>query len=731
MTVDDILEKDNCIPAIVPGNLEIDLQRAGLLEDPFYGQNVLKAQELEAVHMFYGRKFKYSKTERTVPILTFEGLDTVAEIYLNGKLIGSCENMFVAQTFQLDTIKDGENDLLVHIIPACIAARGRKLSVYNSALKYNYESLRLRKSASMFGWDIMPRLVSGGIYRPVYIEDRPLEYLKQVYVMAKYVDPNINLAEIEMFFDAEVLGDAISEYEITLRGHCRDSSFEISDRLWFSAGHIRVWVENALLWWPKGYGAQALYDVEVTLSKNDVVIDTWMTRFGIRSVALERTAITDQFLSGKFQFYVNNKKIFILGTNMVPIDALHSRDRQRLPRVMELVEDTGCNMIRLWGGGIYEDDYLYDFCDEKGILIWQDFCMACGTYPVDDDFCEVMREEGEKVVRRLRQHPAIAIWAGDNECDVMGFKGKPSNNKITREVLQKVVEFEDSMRPYLPSSPFVDLEAEKYPGDLLPENHLWGPRDYYKSEYYKRSLCSFVSEIGYHGCPSRSSLGKFLPADKLWPWKGNDDWMLHASSMEKGERGIFAYRIELMAKQIKELFGEIPDTLDDFILASQISQAEAKKFFIEFFRTGQPKRTGIIWWNLIDGWPQFSDAVVDYYFEKKLAYHYIKQVQQPVLLSIKEPENWNLVLVAVNDTDQSLALKYCIKEMTAGEVIIDEETTIHHGVTPLKNIPYSQGEKKMYLMEWEVNGCKGKNHYLAGNPPFSLEVYRRLLKDLY
>ncbi len=757
VTYDAICGMPDYMPARVPGNLELDLQRAGHIGDPFFGLTTLKLQKLESLHMFYGRRFEYhrpvqgqtaeagirtgqaaqtglgmdTRRYQTTPVLTFEGLDTVAEIFLNGCLVGRCENMLITQTFVLSDLKDGENDLVVHIIPACIAARGRKMSAANNALKYDYESLRLRKSASMFGWDIMPRLVSGGIWRPVYIEEVPRESLRQVYLMTTDLNVEEETASLVLFYEADVWGDDLSEYRIRLTGTCGDSTFAASDRLWYTAGKLYVSLEHAKFWWPKGQGSQDLYEVEVELTRNGDVVDTWHTRTGIRTVSLERTALTDPFFGGKFRFLVNGRSVFILGTNFVPVDAMHSRDRERLPRVLELLEDSGCNAIRCWGGSVYEDDLLYDFCDEKGILIWQDFMMACGTYPIDDAFCKVMEEEAQFVVRRLRQHPSLLLWSGDNECDMSAFKKRPSGNRITREVLPAVVEYEDPVRPFLPSSPFVDREAEGVPEAYLPENHLWGPRDYYKSDYYRNSLCSFASEIGYHGCPARESIEAFLPPEHSWPWQDNDYWMAHASSMELGNSGNFNYRIRLMADQIRELFGVIPDNLEDFVTASQISQAEAKKFFIELFRTGQPDRTGIIWWNLIDGWPQFSDAVVDYYFRKKLAYYYIRQVQQPVLLSMKEPKDWHLEMVAVNDTGGSIRLVYSVEELTAGLEIDSGEIFVPEGMKHIMNIPYSQGEKKIYRMHWEYGAGRGWNHYLAGNPPFSLQEYKTYLLDSY
>ena len=723
--------EESAIPARVPGNFEIDLMRAGCLEDPFFGQNVLKTQALESVHMVYARTFQYRGRDGYTPVLTFEGLDTVAEVFVNGQLAGRCENMFIAQRFELDGLREGENDIAVHIIPACIAARGRKISAINNALKYNYETMRLRKSPSMFGWDIMPRLVSGGIYRPVYIEERPREYIKQAYLMTTRVDARQSTADLALFYEADVRGDDLSQYRIALRGRCGESAFFEEDRLWYTAGKLFVHLEDARLWWPKGYGAQPLYDIEVTLERSGTVLDRQTFRTGLRTVALERTALTDMFFGGKFRFYVNGAPVFLLGTNFVPIDALHSRDRERLPQVMELVEDVGVNAIRCWGGGVYEDEYFYDWCDAHGILIWQDFMMACGTYPSDDDFCRVMEEESEAVVRRLRQHPSLLLWSGDNECDMSAFRKRPSGNRITREVFPRVVEYEDPVRPYLPSSPFIDKEAEGKPEEYLPENHLWGPRDYFKSDFYRNSLCSFASEIGYHGCPAPASLEKFLPADRLWPWQGNDDWLVHAAAMETGGKGSYDYRIGLMARQIRELFGEIPDNLEDFALASQISQAEAMKFFVEMFRMGQPQRTGIIWWNLIDGWPQFSDAVVDYYYEKKLAYYYLRSAQRPVILCMREPRDWKLEMVAVNDTGRDADIAYTVRDGFTGETLRTGHARVPAGVTRLCDFPYSQGEKKIYRMDWEENGHPGKSHYLCGKPPFGLSEYRSFLETVF
>lgn len=722
----------------VPGNFELDMVEAGLLPDPFYGENLLESEKMEDMHLFYARKFDYSTEEGTEPWLVFEGIDTVAEIYLNGKKTGSCDNMFIPQEFPAQSLlREGENELVVHIAPACIEARKNKISAGNTALKYNYEALRLRKAPHMFGWDIMPRIVSAGIFRPVRLEYRPAIRLNQAYLMTAGIDLDRKTAHLQLFYDFKTQDADLSRYEIEVTGRCGDSSFYASERPWFTAGKLDFTAENVRFWWPKGYGAPDLYQITVSIKKDGAVLDTIRHSSGIRTVHLEHTGLTDAFFNGKFHFEVNGRKIFILGTNFVPIDAFHSRDRQRLPAVMDLLDDSGCNAIRCWGGGVYEDDYLYTRCDELGILIWQDFMMACALHPTDEEFCRVIRHEAEAVVRRLRHHASIMLWSGDNECDQFtqygAFPRDPNRNRITRQVLQDVIDAEDPTRPYLPSSPYVGPDAARLVDDTyLTERHLWGPRDYFKSEFYKGSLCNFASEIGYHGCPSRDSLEKFLPADKLWPWQNNDAWMIHAASPEKGTGGSYAYRIELMAKQIRELFGTLPDNLEDFILASQISQAEAFKFFIELFRTGKPNRTGIIWWNLIDGWPQFSDAVVDYYFNKKLAYYYIKQVQQPILLSVAEPKNWCCEVKLVNDTGARQDIFCRINDyMGHNRTVYEGIISIDGEVKTVTSLPYSQGEKKIYTLEWTCGDRSGKNHYLAGNPPFELAFYRDFLHRYY
>lgn len=358
--------------------------------------------------------------------------------------------------------------------------------------------------------------------------------------------------------------------------------------------------------------------------------------------------------------------------------------------------------------------------------------MACALYPQDADFCRRLETEARAIVKRLRQHPCLVLWAGDNECDQasgwLGRKHDPNENVLTRQLLPRVLREEDSSRPYLPSSPYIDPVAYQAGEHFLPENHLWGPRDYYKSRFYKESLCHFVSEIGYHGCPTPESLRRFISPEYLWPYQHNPEWTLHSTSPVPGE-DLYDYRVELMAKQVRELFGAVPDTLEEFAFASQASQAEAMKFFVEFFRGTKWRRTGIIWWNLIDGWPQFSDAVVDYYFRKKLAYYFTQTSQQPLCLMFHEPESWRQALVAVNDTREPITLDYTITDLADDTVVTSgHAVAAADSVTELTHVPFSMGDHHCYLITWTTPTGQYHNHYLAGNPPFDLQHYRHWLE---
>jgi beta-mannosidase len=525
--------------------------------------------------------------------------------------------------------------------------------------------------------------------------------------------------------------DPAAPVELRIAGRRPGSSFDARASLLFGAGVVRFTVSEPDLWWPRGRGAAALYEVTVELVRDGRVLDSRSFRHGIRTVTLDRSSSAGSADRGQFQFSVNGEPTFVLGTNWVPLDAYHARDVQRIPDALGLVVELGCNLIRCWGGNVYENDLFYDLCDAEGLLVWQDFAMACAIYPQDSSFQAVIRDEVRQVVRRLRGHPCILVWVGDNECDEQyAWKSRrrdPNDNVLTRHVIPAVLREEDPSRPYLPSSPFIDPFDFGNPERDLVEDHLWGPRDYYKSPFYTSTRVRFTSEIGYHGCPDVESLRRFLTPERLWPYQDNPEWLLHATSPFPGI-DTHDYRVELMANQVRALFGTVPDTLDDFVYASQASQAEALKFFIDSFRAEKWTRTGIIWWNLLDGWPQFSDAVVDYYFVRKRAFDFIRRAQSPIALILREPAAGSQELVVSNDTRRDERIRFEVRAVDDRRVILAGRATARaDAVTTLGRI-VDQGVQGLYQLTLTRGDEITVGTYLGGRPPFDLEQYRAWMR---
>ena len=729
------------IDASVPGNIELDLERSGRVPELFVGANITELARFEGMDFWYECEFDGPDGEHTRPVsLVFEGVDCIATYWLNGEEIGRSANAMIEHRFDVsDTLRRGApNHLVVHIQSAIVAARRKTYEPIMRALPMNWAGLHIRKPAHAYGWDIMPRAVLGGIWRSVHLEETEACRFTDLYFTTNSVgepgpDGRPGPATLSLFYAVATDPARLSQALVHVRGSCGDSSFDVSERAVFTAGSLSFAVEHPKLWWPRGYGEPNLYDVTVELVVDGAVAAASSAIVGIRTVALERSETTDPVGGGQFRFVVNGVPILVKGSNWVPADAFHSRDADRYGKLLDLFRDLGCSMLRCWGGNVYEDHGFYEFCDRNGIMVWQDFAMACARYPQDDEFAAELRAEAEAVVRKLRAHPALVVWCGDNECDQAW--PDPSVNRLTREVLPDVVRRLDPDRPYIPSSPYYAPEVVRT-GDRnrLPECHLWRPRDYYKSAMYTSHTAHFVGEIGYHGCPNVSSIRKFIRKERLWPPESNPEWMVHASDPLAGE-GRWAYRIELMRKQVRELFGESPTSLDRFALASQICQAEAKKFFVEMTRLGKWRRTGVLWWNVVDGWPQFSDAVVDYYLGKKLAYHYLRRVQQPVCVMIGELADWHHRVVLGNDSRVDVRGRYSIRNAEDGAVVLAGEFfgPANENVE-LGRVPGSHAEHELYLIEWQSNPARGGstttvggNHYLAGFPPIDLARYERWL----
>lgn len=717
--------------AQVPGNVELDLIRAGKLPaDLDRGNNIYKLRELENRQWWYSRTFEAPSLaggERCE--LVFNGVDTLASVWVNGRKIGTLENMLVPHRIDVtESLRSGENQLIVGIDSTVLAARSYPVHPGEIAMENNWESLWIRKAPHGFGWDIMPRVVSVGLWRDVYLEVIPDTRFRSVYLATMSVDVKHQNAGLFLHWDIHTTAWPVDDWtvRVTVSSQAGNQALQKTFPVLCTTACQRLEVKNIELWWPKGYGEAPLYTVHLELlDGSERLLAEWEARHGFRTVELEHTDTTTADGDGDFVFRVNGRKIFIKGTNWVPLDALHSRDAERLEETLDMACDLNCNMIRCWGGNVYEDQAFFNRCDEEGILVWQDFAFACALYPQVPEFFEKVRKEAETLIPLLRNHPSLVLWAGNNEVDYSYSVALPKQNpnrtdKISREVLASACSRMDPWRDYLPSSPyFSPVLWETDSSDIHhPEDHLWGPRDDFKGSYYLESGAHFVSEIGYHGCPSRASLEKMMTPENLWPGKDNDEWLTHA--IRPQPRSVeFNYRLALMAHQISVLFNTVPESLDGFVSASQISQAEALKFFIERFRIGKGRRTGILWWNLRDGWPQISDGIVDYYGSAKAAYQVIRRVQQNVCVMLDEAMDKRHEAVVVNDTFSPVKLSAAIS-LDGAKRLTGEFTVPANGRLSLGHVPQTE-TPVFYLIEWIIGNETFRNHYLAGPRPFDLE----------
>ena len=728
-TANEIIE--NGLPIInasVPGNFELDFMREGILDDVYWGANSTKTHRLENLHFYYFTEFELFHKDGCNTVLSFEGIDTVAEIFVDGEKIAFVENMHHAHKFNFNGYKDGKHSLLVHILPVVLYAREFDIPAMCYNLKYNHDAIEVRKSASMFGWDIMPRIVSAGLFKPVVVEYVKKSRIKDPFVYLERLNNEKTGGRLILTFKIETEDDFLFDYKVKIKGKCKDHEFSYEMVPYSASNKCGMNLNDVYFWWPKNYGEPNLYDVEFSLYKGEELVDTQTVKTGLRKVWLKRTSLSGD--KGDFCFIINGKRIFVTGTNWVPTDAFPSRHDEYLLRGLDFINELGCNMLRCWGGNTYPSQELYDYCDEHGIMIWQDFAMGCGHYPDDERLCNLIKEEVKQVAIAYRNHPSLVLWAGDNECDVCVVYNaesdlteddqtanlNPNYNKLTRDVVLREIRNHDASRPYLPSSPYVDELA--YIKGNPSELHVWGPRDFFKGDYYRLTKCHFASEIGYHGCPSPNSIKKFiskesLPQNSITEIYTNPEWLIHAAGIEPYVEGNpYAFRLPLMVKQVERIFGTASGDLDEFARQSQISQAEAKKFFIESFRAQKWRKTGILWWNVIDGWPQVSDAIIDWYGVKKLAYGYIKRSQSPLCLIFGEPTNGKHTLIATNDSRVDESVEYKVTNLVNDKVVLSGKFDIEKdGKLDVNALDVENNA--FYLIEWTSKQGKGKNHFVT------------------
>jgi beta-mannosidase len=611
--------KDDWWNAAVPGDIHIDCIREALIPDPFFGTNQDNCIWMEEKDWWYRFDFlapEWKSNQRV--ILLFEGLDTFATIFLNGTEIGCHQNMFTPVRIEItEKLIPGTNRLAV-----CLSSPIFSVDIDRSPGVSGNPIHRLftRKAQACYGWDIAPRLVTCGIWKPVSLI--VVDELEIANVEIRTINVLDKLAEMEVSIDILKHSETLIEQVVELTIDNQTINIPFSCNSSFTTITHQFIINNPKLWWPHNHGIPNLYDYTIRLKSGEKIIDETKCHFGIRTIQLIQESQEDGKTS--FFFKINEKPIFLKGMNWTPADAIYTRiDHERYSKLILAAVDANINAFRVWGGGIYESDYFYDLCDQYGILVWQDFMFACGCYPQDEKFLIEVHEEAEYIVRRLRLHPCLLIFCGDNENDwlaplfgVPDYQFSPLSKKILPEIIHRL----SPEIPYVPSSPF-SLSIEDQNSPLEGDIHLWAHGTSYASDFYTACHPRMVTEIGHIAMPDMDIIRTFIKEDDLWPiW--NESWLMHSADPLRVGWGI--KRLKSMFDSIKERGWEEPSTLEDLIKKTQQLQAEATFTWIKHF-SSDPECWGIFLWNLADCWPQVSDAYIAYPFNPKPAFAVVKE----------------------------------------------------------------------------------------------------------
>lgn len=652
------LGKDTWYPALVPGCVHTDLLNNKLIDDPFYRDNEQKLQWIGKTDWEYQTNFNITSEilERDQIDLVFEGLDTYANIFLNDESLLNVDNMF--RTWRADCkrlLRPGANTLRIRF-------RSPVNEVLPLMAKLNYQlpagndqgektSPHTRKAPYQYGWDWGPRFVTSGIWRPLSLEAWNKARVEDLHILPKQV----TAAAASLAASVEVIADSNATATIIV-DNLTNKSIAAKRVVSLTPGANRIELDFVIprpaLWWPNGLGAHPLYSFKARLLFNEKQIDEAMTRTGLRSLELRQ----EPDASGKsFAFVINGVPVFAKGGNWIPADSFPTRiSKAKYRQLLESVRDTNMNMLRVWGGGIYERDDFYELCDEMGILVWQDFMFGCSLYPGDQPFLENVRQEAIDNVKRLRNHPSIVIWVGNNEIESgwfhWGWKDQlPAKLwddylKIFYGVLPEVCGSLDPSRPYWPSSPSSKLEDDN-------ESQKMGDLHYWQvwhaslpfSEYEKQSP-RFMSEYGFQSFPQLETVNTYtVPAD-------HDIKSPVMMAHQRHPRGNQLIR-EYMLREYPE-----PKDFESFLYVSQVLQAEGIKIGAEHLRRIMPHNMGSLFWQINDCWPVASWSSIDYTGRWKALQYYAGRFYSEILVSPHE-ENGNINVFIVSDRLQPVAAR--------------------------------------------------------------------------
>lgn len=644
--------------AKVPGTIHQDLLNHNRIPNPFYGMNEEAVQWVENEDWMYRTSFVVTEEQlnRDAAVLELDGLDTYADVFLNGALILRSDNMFVGHKVPVKSVlRKGENRLLIRFRSAVKEALPQwETNGFDYPADNDHSSKRVsiytRKAPYSYGWDWGIRLATCGIWRPVRlvfsdvarIEDY---YVRQASVSASKADVD-NRLEITNVTSQPVLALLKVAYHYSAND-TKEVQKQIELRPGENTVSLPVMIDNPHLWMPNGWGEPSLYKFTASVSVDGVEVASQERQVGLRSI---RVVMEDDEHGKSFYFEVNGYPMFAKGANFIPDDALLPNvTTERYKRIFEDVKAANMNMLRVWGGGIYEDDKFYDEADRNGILIWQDFLFACTTYPHDPLFLKRVEAEAEYNIKRLRGHASLAMWCGNNEIyegvRYWGWKNKYTAEAFAemnrgydvlfRQLLPDMVKRFDSDRFYMHGSPY-EANWGRPESWKIADSHNWGTWYGRKPfESFDSEIPRFMSEYGFQAFPEMKTIRTFAE---------EKDFELESPVMNAHQKATIG---NALIKQTMGLYYKVPAKFEDLVYVGLVLQGQGMRHGIEAHRRNRPYCMGSLFWQLNDSWPVVSWSSIDYYGNWKAMQYQSQRAFAPVLINaIKEGDDLCVYLIS-------------------------------------------------------------------------------------
>lgn len=686
----------NTFPATVPGCVHTDLLAAGHIPDPFYRDNELQLQWIGETDWHYQRTFELSADflAHEQLLLHCAGLDTLATVWLNGRLLvpighhqAQTDNQFRCWEFDAKPVlRQGENEIVIQFAAPLPYARRRLDERFLANWGTDSHKLPggnwLRKSQCNFGWDWGPKLTTSGIWQSIELVGYNSARLGDLHLQQDHSQPDTVTLTVQTAVDAQPGSHGRLTFQLSHNGQ----PVAQASQTWQAAAPlapIQLTVTNPKLWWPNGLGEQPLYNLAVQLTTADGrVLDQWHKRIGLRTLQLDRHP--DQW-GESFQFVVNGLPFFAKGANWIPADAFVTRITPE--RYTQLLQDTAVanmNMLRVWGGGIYEPDLFYDLCDELGICIWQDFMFACAAYPTfDDAWLQTFQAEAEEQVRRLRHHACLALWCGNNEME----QGLVSEDwtpwsmswqdygRVFDELLPAIIAQLDPQTDYWPSSPHTPIGDRKQWNDPTSgDAHIWdvwhGKQPF---EFYRTCAHRFNSEFGFQSFPEPRMVAQYTAVEDR---NITSFVMEHHQRSGIGNQTIIHYLLDWF---------RLATGFEQLLWLSQIVQALAMKYAVEHWRRSMPRGMGTLYWQLNDCWPVASWSSIDADGRWKALHYLASDFFAPLLVSgVENIEAGTVEVHITSDRREAVTSEVQWQLQTvAGELVDDGR--LPHTILPGQN----------------------------------------------